>query len=50
MDAILAFFSNLILFTAGVVVCLLWIVIIAAIVVEIWDAFHEQPQQEEEDY
>lgn len=50
MDAILAFFSDLILFTAGVAVCLLWIAIIIAVGIEIWDAFHEQPQQEEEDY
>lgn len=34
---ILAFFSDLILFTAGIVVCLLWIAIIVVVAIEAWD-------------
>lgn len=40
MDTILAFFSDLILFTAGLVVIILWFALIGAVVIEIWDAFH----------
>lgn len=37
MEGLLEFFSNLILFTAGVVVSLIWLVLIVAICIEIKD-------------
>jgi hypothetical protein len=36
---ILAFFSDLILFTAGILVCLFWLGVIGAIAIESWDFF-----------
>lgn len=37
MDAILGFFSNLILFTAGLIVAILWLIAIMLIAVEVFD-------------
>ena len=37
MEAVLAFFSDLILFTAGLVVIALWLIAIAVIAIEVWD-------------
>jgi hypothetical protein len=52
MDNVLAFFSTLILITAGIVVCLLWFALIGAICIEIYDAItgNNGEDQEEEDY
>lgn len=53
---ILAFFSDLILFTAGIVVCLLWLALIAVILIETWDFVtgynkkHPEDADEEELY
>lgn len=53
---ILAFFSDLILFTAGILVCLLWLAIIGAIAIESWDAIagynkkHPDTDEEEDLY
>jgi hypothetical protein len=49
---ILAFFSDLILFTAGIVVCLLWLALIGAVAIEAWDlvtGYNKRNQDEEED-
>jgi membrane protein YqaA with SNARE-associated domain len=37
LDAILAFFSNLLLFTAGIMVMSFWLIIISIVVVEAID-------------
>lgn len=49
---LLGFFSDLILFTAGVLVIIFWIAIIAVIVIETWDAVtgYNKKIEEEEDY
>lgn len=50
---ILAFFSDLILFTAGIVVCLLWLALLGIIAIESWDFFtgwnKKHPEEDEED-
>lgn len=48
MDAVLAFFSDLILFSAGIVVCVLWIALFCAIVIEFSDNTRERKQKEKE--
>lgn len=48
MDKILSFFSDLILFTAGLVVVIFWIAIFIAIGIEIWDSFHATNEDEED--
>lgn len=48
MDAILGFMSDLILFTAGLLVCFLWLVIICVILIETWDAIFESDEDEED--
>ena len=48
MDTVLSFFSDLILFTAGLLVITFWIVIFAAIGIEIHDAIKERPSEEED--
>lgn len=41
METLLRFFSDLILFTAGLMVATLWIVVIVVILIETYDAFKE---------
>lgn len=43
MYGILSFFSDLILFTAGLMVMLFWVVIFIAIAIEIIDLFKDEP-------
>jgi hypothetical protein len=53
---ILAFFSDLILITAGIMVCLLWLGLLGIIAIESWDFFtgwskrHPEVDDDEEDY
>lgn len=48
---LLGFFSDLILFTGGVIVVLLWIAIIGAVAIECWDFFTGYNKKiEEEDH
>ena len=51
MDHVLAFFSDLILFTAGLGVCAFWIVAIVVCIMELWDALSgyapDEPDEEE---
>lgn len=49
MDAILGFFSDLILFTAGLGVVLLWLVILVVIVDEAIDLFVSVRNKKEEE-
>lgn len=49
METILDFFSDLILFTGGLVVALLWAAIFIVVSVEIWDAIFGDPTAEDED-
>jgi hypothetical protein len=49
LDTILGFFSDLILFSAGLVVALLWITLFILIGIEIWDAFHATDTTDEEE-
>lgn len=49
---ILAFFSDLILFTAGIVVLLLWIAVLGIIAIETWDfatGYNKKHQDEDEE-
>lgn len=50
METILSFFSDLILFTAGLVVVTFWILIIGAILIEIIDLVNDflKPEKKEE--
>lgn len=48
MEAILAFFSDLILFTAGLVVALFWVIIFMVIAVEVYDLIFNRDQDEEQ--
>lgn len=50
MDAVLSFFSNLILFTAGMAVALLWLVLIVIVIDEVIDLVinHRNKTSEEE--
>lgn len=50
MELAMSFFSDLILFTAGLVVVLLWITIFIVIGIEIYDGFKESDKDEEEDF
>jgi hypothetical protein len=56
LNHILAFFSDLILITAGIVVCLLWLALLGIITIESWDFFtgwnkkNPEANEEEEDY
>jgi hypothetical protein len=56
LEHILAFFSDLILATAGIVVCLLWLALIAIIFIETWDFItgydkkHQEDDEEEDLY
>jgi hypothetical protein len=45
MEALLAFFADLILFTAGLAVCLLWVALFFAIIVEVVDNHDERKAQ-----
>lgn len=51
METILGFFSDLILFTAGLAVLILWLVIFMAVAIEIHDLIFGDPgaKKEEED-
>lgn len=49
MEQLLEFFSNLLLFTGGLVVAVLWIVLIMIISIEVWDMIFEKDQPEEEE-
>lgn len=48
MDAVLGFFSDLILFTAGLGVVLLWLIIFVVIADEVIDLFVESRNKKEE--
>lgn len=47
METILEFFSNLILFTAGLGVLIFWIILLVLIGIEIYDAFTEEDIEED---
>ena len=47
MERILPFFSDLILFTAGLLVLLFWLVIIVLVVIEIHDIIVSRGKEEE---
>jgi len=49
MEAILSFFSDLILFTAGIGVALFWIALIIAISVEVHDLIFGDPGEKKEE-
>lgn len=52
METLLAFFSDLILITAGIFVCLLWVALIGVIAIESWDFFtgyNKRHQKEDEE-
>ena len=49
METILGFFSDLILFTAGLAVLILWLVIFMAVAIEIHDLIFGDPGAEKED-
>lgn len=48
LDRLLSFFSDLILFTAGLAVIVFWLVLIVLIGIEIWDAIFEKDGSEPE--
>jgi len=48
-DAILSFMSDMILFTAGIGVVLLWLAIFMAIAIEVHDLIFGEPEKEESD-
>lgn len=50
METVLNFFADLMLFTGGLMVIAFWIVLFVIIGIEIWDAFHEKPITEEDEY
>lgn len=47
MDALLNFFSGLIVFTFGLAVALVWVGIIVVVSVELWDLIFGEPENEE---
>lgn len=52
METLLAFFSDLILITAGIFVCLLWVALIGVLAIESWDFFtgyNKRHQEEDEE-
>lgn len=49
VDAILSFFSNLILLTAGLFVILFWIVLFVLIGIEIWDQIFGEDETDSDD-
>jgi hypothetical protein len=49
MEALLNFFSDLILFTAGLFVLFLWIGLMVILAIEIYDSFHESPTEIDDD-
>lgn len=49
MDALLKFFSDIILFTAGLGVSILWLVILIAIAIEIYDTVTGKDEKTTED-
>lgn len=42
METLLSFFSDLILFTAGIAVCLLWFALMVAIAIEVRDQWKDE--------
>lgn len=48
MTGLLAFFANLILFTAGAIVSLLWIILIIAFAIEIYDMITGKNQEDKD--
>lgn len=48
MEMLLSFFSDLILFTAGLAVVIIWIILFILIGIEMYDAFTEEEPEEEE--
>jgi hypothetical protein len=46
MDQVLAFLSDLIIFTFGLVVLIFWIVLFAIIAIEVWDLIFEKDKEE----
>jgi len=49
MDGLLKFFSDLILFTAGLGVSVIWLVILLAIAIEIYDTVTGKDKKTDED-
>ena len=49
MSTVLEFFANLILFTAGMFVLALWILLIFVGCVELWDAIFEDDKSDQPD-
>lgn len=49
MEQLLSFLSNLILFTAGLVVVVLWLVVFMVIAIEVHDAIFGEPEKKEEE-
>lgn len=49
MDALLSFFADFILFTAGVIVCLAWIVLIIAVAIELYDGIKGEKDVSDEE-
>lgn len=53
MEALLSFFSDLILFTGGVVVSLLWLALFVVGAIEVWDLIFDKGEStalDEEDF
>ena len=49
MDTILSFFSHLILITAGLAVCVLWLAIFMVVAIEVHDLIFGDPSSATED-
>lgn len=49
MDTLLQFFSDLILFTAGLAVVVLWLIVLVAIAIEVYDQFTEKEDDNVQD-
>lgn len=45
MHTLLSFFSDLLLFTGGLIVALVWVLLTAAILIEMYDHFTESKSQ-----
>jgi hypothetical protein len=48
MDGLLSFFEDLLVFTGGLFVSLIWLVIFGAIAIEAWDAISSKFNDKEE--
>lgn len=49
MEGLLSFFSDLILFTAGLLVIVMWLAVLIGIAVEIYDSFKEKDKNDIDD-